>query len=199
MKNLIKIGSKEDEAIFASRKWLTSEKGISYCESCGRVNRTQFPVPYDIELSIVPMHRISGVVLWTGLKIYHKEFIDQIRDYLGDFTIGKCVLDDGSVLEDFMTLYSRRYILIRGNKKSKYRTCQECGTVMPIGWYGRQYALRSYLTSSRVYQNPFNGLCIDEELALQIDFSPWPDADLQTIEIRDEPMDEQDPPYRAEP
>jgi hypothetical protein len=109
------------------------------------------------------------------------------------------MLSDGQVLDDYVTLYSRQYILIRGNKQSKYVVCSECGTVRPHGWHGRQYVLRSYLTESRVYQSPFNELCIDEELALKIDFSSWPDVDLETIEIRDEPMDGQELPYKAEP
>lgn len=197
MERLVIVSSRIDESVFPTREWIESEKGRSRCASCGTVNRSRFPEPFDMVLSAAPPHCVSDS--FFRIKIYHREFINQISEYLRDFTLGKCVLSDGRILDDYVTQYSRRYILIRGNKHSKYVVCDNCGTVRPHGWYGRQYVLRSYLTESRIYQTPFNQLCIDEELAMQIDFSPWPDADLETIEIRDEPMDEQDPPYRAEP
>ena len=199
MERLVIINSKNDEAVFASKDWRASSQGRSYCQSCVTVNRMRFPVPFDIILSAIPDYRISGDVLLTCLRIYNKKFVEQIKEYLGDFTIGRCFSADGELVDEYVTLYSKRYILIRGNKKSKYVRCEECGTVRPHGWYGRQYVLRSYLTESRVYQSPFNELCIDEELAMKLDFSAWPDANLETIEIRDEPMDEQEPPYRSEP
>lgn len=198
MERLVVIHS-DGESAWTTKNWLALNSGKAYCQSCAMVNRRNFPVPFDLTLSNIPEHQIAGHVFSTGFHIYNKMFIDQIKEYIGDFTIGKCFSTDDELVDEYVTLYSKRYILIRGNKKSKYETCKKCGTVSSPYWYGRRYVLRSYLTESRVYQSPFNDLCIDEELALEIDFSPWPDVNLETIEIRDEPMDEQEPPYRAEP
>ena len=107
------------------------------------------------------------------------------------FSIGKCHLPNGQIIEEYVTCYTNTYIIERGDARSQYEICDTCGSITPIGWRGRQYTLRSYLTDAVVYEDAFNNLYIDEELALQLDFSPWPDADLETIEVREEPMDGQ--------
>ena len=137
MERLVKVNSALEESVFPTRQWIESEKGKSRCSSCGTVNRSRFPEPFDMVLSVKPDHRISGN--FFRIMIYHRYFADQIRDYLEDFSLGKCVLADGQILDEYVTLYSRGYILIRGNKKSEYVVCNECGTVRPHGWEGRQY------------------------------------------------------------
>jgi len=130
----------------------------------------------------------------VGIRTFHRDFIDQIRDHLADFALGRCFDPQGNLIEEYVTCYSRDYFVTRGNKKSQYRTCPSCDTTYNDGWEGRQYVLRSYLTDAQVYMDVFCSMFLDEDLALQLDFSAWPDLELDPIAIRDKPIDGQQLP-----
>jgi hypothetical protein len=183
---LVKIGTNHSQSVIMTGKWRLKERGIVFCENCESIICTRFPKPIDAEITPHPKNCIQ-VKISGGISIYHTDFIAQIRKYMDKFSIGKCHLPNGRVVEEYITCYTDTYIVERGDKQSEYDICDKCGSIAPAGWSGRQYTLRSYLTD----EDAFNELYIDGELALQLDFSPWPDADLETIDVRNEPMDGQ--------
>jgi len=82
MKHFVIVSSNREEPAFASKDWRESRKGKDFCQSCVTINRSHFPEPFDMVLREKPRRRISGDILMTRLKIYHKDFIDQIGEEL---------------------------------------------------------------------------------------------------------------------
>jgi hypothetical protein len=199
MNKLVKIMTNHPDPVHATSEWRWKFKGKLLCSECLRINCSGFSQTFDVVLENHPGHRIEGGVWDTGINIFHVNFIEQLYDYLSEYTIGRCLDKSGKVISDYVTCYGKSYILVRGDKKSKYWTCKTCGAIAQSGWSGPQYVLRSYLSDSRIYQDASCRMFIDEELASQLDFSPWPDAELEPIAIRDEPIDGQvlpiDPGY----
>jgi hypothetical protein len=199
IKRLIKITTKNPDPVFVTIEWRRGSIGTIFCEECKKINYDIFPRPIDIVLTEPLECMIANTPANAGaIDFFHKDFVAQIKHHLKDFVFGKCLLPNGTVIEDYVTLYCKHWIFQRGNKQSKYNICTKCGSISPNGEYGRQYIIRSCLTDASVYRSSFGSLYLDEELALQIDFSQWPDAELITIDVLDKPMDGQwlpcDPP-----
>ena len=125
------------------------------------------------------------------LSIFHVDFIEQIKAYLGGFVLGKCLKLDGSSVRQYITCYTNSWILQRGDEQSKYWACKTCGIISQSGWSGPQYILRGQLGDCHVYMSAGGRMYIDDSLASELDFSPWPDTLLERIAVRDEPQDGQ--------
>ena len=192
MKRLFRITSNHPDPTHATNQWRSQASGSVVCPQCCKLLPSWFPRPIDIQLSEFKENSITGGVAFAGVRTFHREFIRQVFDYLtDDFVLGRCFDEAGGLVEEYVTCYTRRPILIRGNKNSEYRTCPACKAIWPNGWEGKQYILRSYLSDARIYQNYSSTMFIDEELSEQLDFSLWDDVDSAPIDIRDEPMDGQ--------
>lgn len=200
MKALVEVTSNHPDPVLATVAWRKAVSGTIFCPQCCKINRACFPRPIDVVLQKRPDHRITGGVAFAGVRTFHRDFIEQIRGHLCGVVLGECFEPTGKIIEEYVTCYNNRndWVLVRGNRKSEYRTCPTCDAIWPNGWEGSQYVLRSYLTDARVYMNNFSSMFLDEDLAIELDFSPWPDAELEPIAIRDEPIDGQhlpcDPP-----
>lgn len=186
---MVKISTNHPNTVMSPSLWRHAEFGKTLCAECHRVDRNQYPRPFDVKLDEYPRHAITGSVWDIGVYIFHVDFIEQIKPYLGGYVLGKCYNEKNNLIKRYVTYYSRDYIVVRGNKQSKYWVCKTCGAVSSSGWHGMQYTLREYLGDSLIYQTVSCSMFIDEDLALELDFSPWPDVVLEPIAIRDEPMD----------
>jgi hypothetical protein len=199
MKNLMKLCSNHPDPIHAANDWRKDAKGTLFCPRCSRIYRRLYPKPINVVLKRHPGNRISAGVWCTGIRIFHSDFLEQIKDYLQDFILGKCYDANGKLIEDFMTCYHKKYLVIRGVAGSTYTICPACNEVGPIPGDFPHYIPRFYLTDSKIYQNSSCSMLLDEELVKQLDVSYWPDAEFDTIPIRDNPIDGQvlpiDPGY----
>lgn len=129
----------------------------------------------------------SGVAFSMG-RIFHLDFIEQIKPYMKGFVFGKCYLPDRTIVKEYVTCYTKDFVILRGAPGSSYIQCEQCKTVVGSP-KGPAYVLRSSLKDHRVYQDAIQSLYIDEELAMSIDFSRWPRTELEQIAIRDRPID----------
>lgn len=189
MEFLMKLSSDHPEPVHATREWLREQKGRIICRECNLINPLWYPRPIDVMLQRRPPGKITGGIWWTAVDVFHIGFVAQIHDHLTEFVFGKCYDAKGSLIEDYVTCYTNQHIMQRGAPDTLYRTCNTCGTTWPSGYVGPQYILRHTLTGAKVYQNCSSRMYLDEALCYQLDFSPWPDVDLEPIEIRDEPLD----------
>ena len=191
MNSLIEISTNHPNPVISPSLWRHAEFGKTLCADCHRVDRTKYPRSFDVKLEEYPHHVITGSVWDIGVKIFHIDFIEQIKPYLAHYVLGKCYDEKNKLIKQYVTCYGRDYIVARGNKQSNYYVCKSCGAVSSSGWHGMQYTLREYLSDPLIYQNVSCSMFIDDDLALKLDFSAWPDAVLEPIAIKDEPMDGQ--------
>jgi hypothetical protein len=189
--NILVLVSTKSNPLHANVAWKDEAFNVYLCPYCRNVKRSFYPNPIDV----VVEDRPSGIydpVSFTGLKLFHINFIMQIKDKLKDFVLGECYDTSGNRIPEYVTCYSDKYVIIRGTDKSRYKICPECGTVSPMGWYAPPYIWRKYLSEEQVYQTSSCVMLLDEELALNLDFSPWKGLmEFDLIPVRDEPIDGQ--------
>ena len=190
MRRLVKVLSRRG-GVHATGQWRRAAAGVILCEECHLIMNSHWPKPCNVELHEPPGHRVCGLVWWTKVSIFHKDFLAQLRHHLDSFILGECCDDKGRKYEKYLTCYTRRRIVVRGNKDSTYRVCSKCGSIVPDGWHGRQYTLSQYLGTDLVHMDAYSNLFIDEKLIEQIDFGPWPDVELQPIGVCHRPRDGQ--------
>ncbi len=197
------MSTNHPDPVNVTGSWRNEATGVIFCPDCASILKTHWPKPIDIELYGDPGYRLESLICWIGLCIFHRDFLQQIRSHLKRFVMGRCFDREGHLDERYQTCYTNSTIVVRGNKDSKYWICKLCNSVSPNGWYGKQYTLSQYLTQDMVYMNASGIMYLDQELADTIDFSPWPDVNLKTIDVLDQPKDGQvlplDRPFRATP
>lgn len=196
---LYRVVSRHPDPVHADKSWLERAKGTVLCPECSHIDRSGYPKPVDVYLRSLARGEVtSGSLPFAGVKVFRKDFIDHISQYLSEFIVGRCFWSDGTVIDDHVTCYSDSYLVVRGNTKSKYYVCSTCGIILSQLGRSPTYVLRRHLGNPLVYQNGFGGFLLDEEFALGIDWSPWPDVCLDAVGIRDTPIDGQilpgDPP-----
>ena len=201
VKHLIEISTTISDPIHATKRWRDEERPRLVCPQCESIRRDLYPAPLNVELKRWPSLRLCDHVVLAGMDIFHLDFISQIREHLTNFVLGKCFGPDGRLIEEYVTCYTRTRIVVRGAKGSEYRICNTCGAI-PSGYMEPRHVLSSYLYGASVYQDYHTALLVDEAIIQSLDFSKWPDAELQKTEIREEPLDEQnlpcDPPSVVE-
>lgn len=188
IRKLIEISSLKG-GTHATGQWRRRAEGTILCSNCHNVLHSYWPKPCNVELYEDPNYQISGSIWWIGLSIFHKDFLVQIKRHLEQFVMGECFDEHGKKYEYYLTCYTNSYIVIRGNKESKYNICEKCGLVEQNGWHGKQYTLSQYLSDAMVYMDVGGSMYIDEMLAHTIDFSAWPDVELKPIAVYDKPRD----------
>jgi hypothetical protein len=192
MSFIYRVTSDYDVCLQTTREWRRFESENYYCrkETCCKLDRSRFPEPIDVVIKALPKGKyLREGVFNSRADVYHVDFINQIRPYMEGFVFGKCFLADGSLVKDYVTCYSKDFIVIRGALGSKYIECAECGNVVDHPAKEPQYVLRRYLKGKKVYQSVTQCLFLDEELAMKLDFSPWVKTELEPIPICDKPVD----------
>jgi hypothetical protein len=201
VKHLIKIGTIISDPIHATKRWRDEERPHLTCPQCERIRRDLYPLPLNVELKKWPNYRLCDYVWLGGMYIFHHAFMNHILEHLGSFVLGKCFGPDGRLIDEYVTCYTKARIVVRGAEGSKYRICNTCGAI-PSGYIEPRHVLNSYLYGAKVYQDYHTALLVDEAIIEDLDFSKWPDAELKKVEIREEPLDEQnlpcDPPSVVE-
>ena len=117
---LIEISTYYPDPIFVTTEWRRNSVGTIFCTECNRINAGVFPKPIDIVLTEPLEHMIGNTPSNAGaIDFFHIDFVAQIKDRLKDFVFGKCFLPDGTLIENYVTLYCKHWIFQRGNKQSK--------------------------------------------------------------------------------
>lgn len=192
MEQLYLIGSSQPNPTIASKEWRRNSSREFLCNECWRVKREIFPKPIDINLCSYQKDDIGGGVSHGGVCVYHRDLIVQIYDYMKDFVFGKCYTEEGDLIPELVTVYSKEYVILRGNRNSDYRICNSCGNVNTYATSGKKYILRSQVKDcQKVYGGVSGFVFIADELVPQLDLSQWKYACLDKVLIRDKPIDGQ--------
>ncbi len=189
MNKLLTFGTDGDLA-HVDRDWHLDALGKFVCIECGGILPSYYPASIDVRLSELPENMSCGPVCGWGrknlrLSVFATAFLDAIREHLGGFVIGRCFDSDGTLIPTHATCYTRDTLLTRGDTKTQYWSCDACGQrwsytppSMP------QYVLRSDLGEAMVYKSSSSRLLIVDTLARKLDWTQWPDLDLEWVEIR---------------
>ncbi|MHC4621014.1 MAG: hypothetical protein ACYTEQ_24980 [Planctomycetota bacterium] len=157
----------------------TGEHGL--CPKCNFIDRLLYPKPVDRAYQPLWLRLLaspSGMPFMTG------------------FIIGRCLRPGGAVLQDYVTCYSLKYLVLRGNRQSRYSICRRCGTITSQVKPGPQYVLARQLSEAKVYQDAQCRFLLTEEPAACFDFKDWELDEnsrycmwLEVISIREDPAD----------
>ena len=192
MSIIYEITSNDEEWLHTTKEWRRFERDNYKCKNkaCNKLERNLFPKSIDAVIKKVPMQRLVCSGIFDSMaNIYHVDFISQIRPHMEGFVFGKCFLPDGTVVKDYVTCYSKDFVVIRGSIGSSYIECAECGNIVGHPAKEPRYVLRRYLKERKVYQDAIMSLYLDEDLAMKLDFSPWVKTELEPIPICDKPVD----------
>jgi len=199
MKHLFKISSNYSDSVSPDVKWKEEVRGVVTCCDCNGIRPDWFPRPVDVVLDADPGNVIERKLAFASISIFHRDFIEQLYHHLpSTFILGKCFDANNRIIKEYCTAYCKNRIMIRGDQQSTYCVCPSCGAIWAHGWKGPQYTLEAYLTEADIYQDYYSSIFIEENLAFELDFSPWPDAELIPITIRKEPIDGQHLPCDSE-
>lgn len=191
---MFRLGSVSQEHMHASPRWLAGVLGNVVCRECRSLNRKLFPYPVDAVLLHPPRtHPTHGGLFRAGVPVYRVDFVHELRDYLGDHVVGKCVDENGEDINEYVTMYTRTCVLMRGDSKTTYKVCNWCGSVwtdLVMVFPGRPaYLLRHQLTRMMVYQDHDGIIFAEDEIVNRIDWRRFPDIRPAQIEVRDTPLD----------
>jgi len=185
------LESLKPRPLFPDEGWLQRARGESLCPQCDCIARSRYPKPIDVVLCKPPHKQTSALVETTGITIWRRDFLDLLSEYMEGFALGRCLLADGRVLGRYATCYGPNYIVIRGNRQSRYHICPGCGTVSSHVKPGPEYILTCYLTDAKVYQDSQCRLFLTEDIAWGLDFEPWEDVSCEPVSVREIPADGQ--------
>ena len=182
---LYEIGLNDPEPIHATKEWLKNNQG--YCHKCESIISNMFPEPIDVSIKHDPKDRFYSWIWFTGISIYHIDFIAQIKPYLNNFVFGKCFDSAGDLIKNYVTCYTDKTIFVRGSKNNVF-ICDKCGCIK--GSRSEPYYILDYcLYDSYIFQNSVTRMYLTEEVVNSIDMARWPDFDIEKISIVDTPLD----------
>jgi hypothetical protein len=179
----------------ADLDWVRRSEGKLFCKHCRTINRALYPQPIDVQL------RSKPPTTWTycspfrvGITLYRRDFVEAIaKELTSGFVCGRCFLPDGAVLANYVTLYSQKHVLMRGDKQTRTEVCPLCSSVwsdLVIVFRGRPaYLLRHELDDARLFQGTSGDVFMRHSLTTEIDWSRFRDIRLRRIEVRDTPLD----------
>ena len=189
------LPSLKPELVFPDERWLAEAGTAGLCPCCKCIDRSRHPQPVEIVLANPPEGQTSARVETTGVTIWRRDFLGVISRHVDQFVLGRCLLTDGTVLDDYATCYTNKYIVVRGNRQSRYQVCADCGVVTSEVKPGPEYVLARDVTDGEVYQDAQCRIFLSEAVAWAYDFDNWgQDAAfvaLKAVSIRDTPADGQ--------
>lgn len=201
MKELYQIGTKVTDPIHSTKEWKSQAVGKIICPECNSIDRIWYPKPINVQLRFRPSFRVNDHIWFYGIEIFHRNFVEIIDEYLNSFVIGKCFDATGKEIKEYLTIYTNKWIVIRGEQGSDYRICNRCASISR-GFVGKYYTLKDYVNEGHVFQDRYSCLYIDEVVKDKLDLSPWPDAVLEPVPVLEDPLDDQhlpcDPPHIVE-
>ncbi len=142
------------EPVYPDSRWLAQCAEHGLCPVCKHVDRSRYPMPFDIVLSEAPVidDEVAFAVETLAVTIWKRSYVEMISRDLREYAVGRCLLPDHTAFEDFVTCYRPTYIIVGGGKQSRYLKCPRCGTVdyEPVGpWHIAAFSL----TNDRVFQD----------------------------------------------
>lgn len=190
---LVRTTSKEGPD--ADSVWVSRSAGTLFCKYCRSVNRSLYPRPLDVVLLADPPRTWTiGEPFRVGISIYRADFAEIIRKAVPRFVAGRCLLPNGQVIRDYVTLYSDKAVLMRGDRETTTKVCKLCGSVwsdlVMINPGRPAYLLRHQLTGDLFYQGESSPDFMEDELVGCIDWHRFPDLEVLDVDTLDIPLDD---------
>jgi hypothetical protein len=187
--------------LMADENWLyRQDNGL--CPECLHVDRSRYPQPFDVVIESLPasleephLKEIRQVSLFFAnipFTIWRRDFIDTLREEMSGMVIGQCVLPDGSEVSEYVTCYSKNYVILRGNRQSRYRICPRCGCNASEIHNSPWYLLSKDIQGGPIYQDSECRLYVDPEIQVRHPFlTKQFNISLVWTSVRDAPVDGQ--------
>ena len=168
--------------------WYEKAKRTWLCLGCcsPRPGIRKIDIYVDSKPDNVPLNFVAGV----GVGYAKKEFLDvigkkEVNDYL---YLGKVFDSSGNDIKEFSSFQGKEMMFIRGNKKSTFRVCDECGRLLYFSM-GSPYLIAGQVTKLPLYESQLNQLIVNEELYKRVVSRKWAKLGIEKLQILDNPRD----------
>lgn len=155
---------KSEEQCHADSAWLQRALGRELCPDCKSIKSEWHPRELHVRLDHRPRRAATLGLWWTGVDIFRRDLIEILEPFLEGYVIGPCEDEEGDLIKNYVTCYTNRPIIIRGDKYCEYNYCESCGAC----WIGRtrnNFALKRDVVGRAVYQDRGGTLYLNHEAA----------------------------------
>jgi hypothetical protein len=145
----------------------------------------------DVSLQEPPMDEPINIVQGCGLTLVYRPFLEKLpTDAVSrDLYLGRVFASDGMESEEWVTVRSRRRLIVRGSKHAGVRKCDQCGRDVYFAM-GEKYLYPEPPNDVAIFESSGGGgLIVANELFTALDLSNWPKLDIETLPVVVEPKD----------
>ena len=196
MKYMYCLGSSYDAWVLADEAWEDQARRTWACRGC------DFPKPMtrEIDIYLDPAHNEWPLKLTIDRSVRvtvgfaRHDFLEAIGYALIEryFHLGRLFWGyaEGRDMQDFCTFHSKgNPVYIRGNPKSQYRRCDQCGRMIYVA-FGRKYVLaRDLREDVPIYESSSNKFLMHEGLADRLRKGRWKRLAVEKIPVLEHPAD----------
>lgn len=144
---------------------------------------------FDVHLVEHPGRAALNATMFVNIarRDFLELFSSEVKESLN---LGDVYLENGELLEAYVSYAGKNHLPIRGSKKSRFfRECLDCGSQVYLPEYP-YYVLKRSLRDQILYAaKPLSGLIVAEELIERVDRKEWKGIDIIKIPVLDEPRD----------
>ena len=167
------------------------------CPGCNYIDPVLREKGVDVYVRKRPDIAAVNAVLPPGINIARRDFFELFADEVAKYLkLGRVLLADGTVVDDFVTFVGKKQLAIRGSEGSStwQSLCQCCGHYRYAPRYP-WYVLRGSFFLQPIYATARKcGLVVTEELRKRIEKGRWKGIYICPLPIVDEPRDGIDVP-----
>lgn len=131
---IYRLGERAEEQCHPAPDWLQQAIGRELCAECKSIKGDWYPRLLRVRARPAPRRVLYVRLWWTGIDVFRRDLIECLEPFLEDYIIGPCEDESGQIVPSYVTCYTDRRIIIRGDKYCTYNQCQTCGAC----WVGRR-------------------------------------------------------------
>lgn len=167
------------------------------CEKCRRFLPDAERAPITVQLSEQPLG-LGGLVGGARVSVFHRDLFRQLEEHVGERHVaGPVVRADGREWPDYVSCYTTHPVYLRGARPTttvfqriaRSYICAQCGWAHTLYAEPPRYLLSWMLDGRLMYQEATGSMFIEERVVDSIDWTLFPDAELEPILVLDRPLD----------
>jgi len=191
--NFYQLSSKSSNPETPDKTWFAEAQSSILCKGCSSARSVVKPV--DVVLQTKPdksaLNFVHGVHIHiASVQLLETLFPDGPSEVL---RLGKVLGPRREEASEHRTIMASNHILVRGDERSSFRVCPDCGRV----WYsaiGKRYILKRNLLKGDVFETQSGNLIVTEQIANRVADKSWRNLVVNKLEVRDAPVDGLDVP-----